>query len=288
MTPLKTRNKDAPDAFDIGVLFEHLRRFCVVNIRWMARGTIATLFVLIVLHAVYPPSLEWVGRALHLAEPSLALILTLIVAVWLLERVITVQQEMKHPSLSIRARIRAYRQLSEIIEQRGAKRVDLLQLSGFTALRLLRDLAESHPKAEVRLLLLHPDMADGFDSDHQPDHRNRILTTIREVELMEKDYPGFYVQKRYYKTPPGLCSVAVDSDIVSVSWYVTFKDVEKPAVTRLRGHLSPAALATDDAAQAFLSFVRDQFDSVWTSAEESFEQARSSGEKVLSTPVDIK
>lgn len=262
----------APDGYDLGALLDRFKLFCLVNVRWLTRAVMVLLTALLLLHAFYPPSIEWVGERLHLAPPSLAAILALVVAVWLLERVIVLQGEMRRPPVSVHdRRVMAYRYLSEVIERSGAKQVDLLQLSGQTALRLLRDLGESHPKATVRLLLLHTATATQFDSDQRPDHRDRILTTVREVELMKSDYPGFTIALKYYRTPPGVSAVVVDHDIVSISWYHCYKDRSQPSVTRVRGHLNPTVTALGDATKPLLSFAQEQFTTLWATAEETYE-----------------
>ncbi len=68
-----------------------------------------------------------------------------------------------------------------------------------------------------------------FDADKRPDQRERILAGIREVELLEKDYPGFRVEKRFYRTLPGLCATIVDNGVLSVTWNTT-----SPGIPRLR------------------------------------------------------
>jgi hypothetical protein len=254
------------------MLFGRLKRFCVVNIRWITRIVMTGVVVLLGLHVFYPPSVEWVGERLHLAPPSLASVLSLVVVVWLLERVIVLQEEVRRPPVRIhKRRVRAYRELSELIKHHGAKSVDLLQVSGHTALRLLRDIAEDYPQAQVRLLLMHTATAAEFDTDQKPDHRERILTTIREVELIEEDNPGFRVTKKYYTTPPAVSGVVVDRDLVSISWYHCYKDPENPSVVRVRGHLAATVTAVGDAAEPLLSFVRDHFNKVWATAKDTYE-----------------
>jgi len=262
------RDKD----YDLGMLFNRFKRFCVVNIRWITRIVIFVVVTLIVLHVMYQPSVEWIGEQLHLPPPSLASLLTFVVAVWLLERITVLQEEVTRPSVRVhKQRVQAYKDLSGEIELRGAKRIDLLQVSGQTALRLLRDVAEAHPKAQVRLLLMHTATAAKFDTDQQPDHRQRICNTIQEVKLIEDDYPGFSVEKKYYMTPPGVSGVAVDDDLVSISWYHCYKDLQDSMVIRVRGHLSPTVTVAGDASGPLLSFVREHFNTVWNTAEHTHE-----------------
>jgi len=263
---------DERDAYDLGTLYEKLKLFLLVNVRWFTRAVMVVIVTFLILHLFYPPSIEWVGDSLDLARPSLAAILALVVAVWLLERVIVLQGELRRPPVAIHGRrVLAYRYLSEAIERRGARRVELIQVSGQTAVRLLRDLGESRPKAEIRLLLLHPGSAAQFDRDQKPDHRDRILTTVGELDLLRADYPKMSIEAKYYTTPPSVSAVVVDEDIVSISWYHSYKDPDEPDVTRIRGHLNPTITALGDASRSLLSFARQQFETLWETAESTYE-----------------
>ena len=57
---------DTSDRYDLGTLFERTKRFCLVNIRWITRAVMVLLVTLLLLHAFYAPSVDWVGEALHL------------------------------------------------------------------------------------------------------------------------------------------------------------------------------------------------------------------------------
>lgn len=264
-------NEDT-DPYDLGKQFERLKRFGLANVRWITRTAIVLLAGLLILHAVHPPSVEWVGERLHLAPPSLAAILSLAVLVWVLERILVLQARVDRPPVSVHApRTQAYNMLSELLGQRRVRVADLLQVSGQTAVRFLRDLAESHPNASVRLLLMHPKVAESFDSDNDPNHRDRILTTVREVGLIQKDYPGFRIQQKFYETPPGVSAIVVDRAVISISWYHCFKDPDHPGVTRVRGHLAPTLTASGEHAQSLISFASEQFEQVWKTAEETYE-----------------
>src|SRR5574341_2532224 len=116
---------------------------------------------------------------------------------------------------------------------------------------------------------MQQDAAAAFDKDGRPDHRERISTTVREIELMETDYKddGFLVDVRYYRTPPGLSAIVVDEELVSVSWYHCYEDPDARGIVRVRGHLAPTITAAGDAARPLLSFSRAQFERVWATAE---------------------
>ncbi len=265
------------ESYDLKIVLYRVKRFCVINIRWLTRSVMILMALLLLLHQVYAPAVDWIGEFFGMAKPSLASSLGLLLVVFILERVVIIEELIKQPRIRMEAtRVKAYKRLAELVEERGAKKVALLQVSGHTVVRFLRDLAERSPKANVRLLLMRPNVACKFDEDHKPDHRDRILTTVREVELIETDFQkeGFKVQKKYYETPPGISAVVIDQDIVSISWYYCFKDPDKPEITRVRGHLAPTVTALSDAAEPLLSFALSQFDAVWATASDSLgEQA---------------
>jgi len=226
---------------------------------------------LIIAHTFYPPSLEWVGESINLEHPSLAAVLGLVIVVWIFERVVSLQEEMRRPPFRIhQGRRRAYRALSEVIDRRGVRSLDLLQVSGQTASSLLHDIAESHPRTKVRLLLAHSSTAATFDADQNPDHCERIRTTVRDIEVLESEHRGFKVRRKYYTSPPGICAVLLDGDAVSLSWYPTFKDTRKPDVTRVRGHEAPTITIRGPVGHDLRNFAREHFDRLWSTAEDDF------------------
>jgi len=259
---------DTPE--DLWVLIGKLRRFFVVNVRWFTRATMLGVGLLILLHQIYPPSVEWVGRPLGLREPSLAGLLGLVAFVLILERVADIEKILTEPpSLIDETRRKAYNRLSQLIDEHGARRVALLQVSGQNVVRFLRDLGDRYPKAEVRLLVMQPDAAAAYDTDLKPDHGARIRTTVQELDLMEVEIPDFKVQRRYYKTPPGISAIVVDDDIVSISWYALYQDPDNASVVRIRGHLAPTITVVGDAARPLLSYARERFEAIWKTAEDA-------------------
>jgi transcriptional regulator with XRE-family HTH domain len=126
--------------------------------------------------------------------------------------------------VTFKHRINAYDYLSDVVAQRGAKKIDLLQFSGHTALPVFKAISKGCPDAAVRLLLCHPDVASRFDSDHMPDHRARLITTIDAIHLMEAEKKIRNKTKiYYYQTVPSISSVIVDDDLFSLSWYYSFQ-----------------------------------------------------------------
>lgn len=243
------------------------KRVAFRHIRSLTRAALLLVVALVILHRLYPPLLDWVGEIIGLPKPSLATIATLIVSLIILERAIVTEELLLQPPLQIYAtRTEAYDQLSDFLRDRAITHLDLLQFSGDTARHFLAQVAKRWPKAEIRLLLMHCDIADTFDADNKPNHRERINTTVRHIELLEKDYPGFKVNIRYYRTQPGLAAVVGDS-FVNVGWYRVFYDPEKPDVIRLRGHNLPAITAVDEKAATLQSFVKRHFGEVWAASE---------------------
>jgi len=258
------------DALDLRTILSKAARFCTINIRWLTRGIIVVIALLILLHQVYAPSVEWLGEILGMAKPSLATVLGLVTVVFILERVIVLHELIEHRPINIdQRRVSGYKRLSELVGERGAKRVDLLQVSGHTAVPFLRDLAEHYPKAEVRLLLMGTAAVARFDQDHNPDHKERVVTTVQELEVMRADYPGFDVTIKYYDTAPGISAVVVDNDIVSLSWYYCFKDSTNPDIVRVRGHLSPTVTVAGEEATQLVAFARERFEMLWQTAVSS-------------------
>ena len=259
------------DEDDIQQYLERCGKFCLRNIRWLTRVAIIFAFLFLLLNKIAPDIASSVGNFFGVARPSLAAVLALVALIIIIERILILEAKMFQPPIQAYGnRVEAYKEFSRIIEDRGAKKVDLIQYSGQTALPLLRDIAESRPKADVRLLLSHPDVALQYDSDGHPSHSDRISATIEQIGLIEEDYKkdGFKVDIRYYKTSASIASVVVDKDYVSVGWYYFFKD-KNTEIVRLRGHNAPAVTALDWHAFGLLEFLRQQFDTLWYDGEDA-------------------
>lgn len=274
------------DEKDVGSIIRGWIQFLRANIRWITRPLLLVVLGLPFIHRLVPEFLDWLSSFFGLPKPSLAAILGLALFVFLSERIIVVEETLRRPPFDVyRNRVIAYTHLSELVQSRGASTVDLLQVSGYTALRFLRDLADRCPKVEVRLLLMDPAVANNFDSDKQPDHAERISATIREIGVIEEDFKarGFKVSLLHYRTPPSVSAIVIDDRIACVSWYHCFTDPANQGVTRLRGHLSPTITAVDQAAEPLLSFVKKHFEMVWEAAERSGLATRNAASTVPST-----
>lgn len=159
----------------------------------------------------------------------------------------------------------AYEHFSELLSERTAK-IDLLQFSGQTALPVLRAIASTCPAAEIRLLLYDPNLAWSFDSDHNPDHRARIIATTDAIALLRTNNGnGLKLKISHYRTVPSVSSIIVDESLVSLSWYYCY-GVPGTKIVRMRGHESIAIIADTRAPSILREFARMQFDLVLESA----------------------
>lgn len=257
---------DVLESDEVAADIHRWRRFVDRKFRWLTRSATAFLAALLIIHVIYPGLLDWLSDHVGFERPSLVAIVALMVLVSVLEHVVAIEQALKRPSVIIRGtRTQAYRELSPLLEERRATQVDLIQFSGQRAIAFLRDLAERRPQTHIRILLMDPATSAEFDGDDKPNHRERISTTVRELELLAADYrsDGITVEWRYYSVPPSISAILVDDWLVCISWYYCYRNGQARGIVRLRGHLAPAITATDEQATRFLAFARRQFDSLW-------------------------
>jgi hypothetical protein len=140
----------------------HLRKLFAVAI-----AALATLLVfqLQFIHKWFP---EELSKVLKLEDPSQIILLTLVLV--LIERVLHIEEglreerERKRPFRIHIERREAYAEICTLIRDRGkrVKAVDLLQFSGVTALPVVKEIAKTWPKAEIRLLLVPQEVADRY------------------------------------------------------------------------------------------------------------------------------
>jgi len=255
--------EERTESLDIAVLFERLKLFCATNIRLITRALMAIIVALTATHSVYPPALDNIGHALHFSRPSLASMLTLILSLWIFERLVVLQEEVRRPSVTVYQRSMENDRLQRLMARRTAKRIDLLQVSGQTVIQLLTYFAKNHRAAHFRLLLLDDAIARLLDADNKVDHVSRIKGTIDFVHLLEEENPGFKVEIRRYHTWPAFCAVIVDNDLVSLSYSPTFRDPNVPTVVRVRGHLATTVTAVGRSAEPLIRYAEGHFDVLW-------------------------
>lgn len=170
----------------------------------------------------------------------------------------------KRVSLRVHAkREDAYNEILSVLETRNARQIDLIQVSGTTARKLVRKVISNNPNAVVRLLLANRDNVSKYNSDGAGFHESRIDATIGDLRLIQREYPNATVGIKYYTTDPGISGILIDDWLVSVGWYPVFKTAT--GTISIRGHVSPEITAFDEDIEPLQSMARDQFIAVWTS-----------------------
>ena len=123
------------------------------------------------------------------------------------------------------------------------------------------------------MLLCHPDQANEFDPDWENHHADRIYSTIKAVEMLEREFgqDDFKADMRYYKAMPSVSAVILDDKVVSLSWYRCFHDTDTQGrdVMRIEGHNSAAITGSGELAAPLFSFGHAQFDALWATGEEA-------------------
>lgn len=191
----------------------HLRKLFAVAI--VASATLL-VFQLQFMHKWFPE----LSQVLKLEDPSQVILLTLVVV--LIERVLHIEDGLREERERKRLfrihaeRGEAYAEICTLIRDRGKrlKTVDLLQFSGATALPVVKEIAKTWPKAQIRLLLVPQDVADRYDESGF--HWTRIRATLDELKLLtEEDSPGFDIKVWFYQTAPAISGIIIDDWFVS-------------------------------------------------------------------------
>jgi hypothetical protein len=256
---------------DFHEMVQKTLRFLTRNIHWLTRLAVVFLVGVAIAHAAFPHYIDELGKRLGWAHPSLASLLGLSLLIFILERVVVLEDAVAEVNRDRPIRIfatneAAYGHLTDLIGKVGVKRVDLLQFSGFYALPFLSRLAQVSPRAKVRLLLVDPTVAEQFDVDEAEFHRQRLGATEATVRRLEKDH-GLSVQVRHYRTGPGVSAVIVDEAVVNLSWYSALEECGS-SIRRLAGHSSAAVMGMGLQGVPLIDFARKHFDGVWASAAE--------------------
>ena len=253
----------------------HLLTFIRTQLKWFTRLPVLIVLLLAIPNPISHAILEGVGPIIGLAHPSLATLIGVAMLFLILERVIVIEDEIaKGMPLRIdRRKDDANLDLGEQLRRRKVSRIDVLQFSGQTIEDLLREVAKHRPEAEVRMLLCHPDQANEFDPDWENHHADRIYSTIKAVEMLEREFgqDDFKADMRYYKAMPSVSAVILDDKVVSLSWYRCFHDTDTQGrdVMRIEGHNSAAITGSGELAAPLFSFGHAQFDALWATGEEA-------------------
>jgi hypothetical protein len=245
------------------------RRFLKRRVRWLTRT--ANLFIvgLIIAHPFVPELVHMITGLFGFAEPSLAALVALSVLLFVAERVVVIEQVVTDDAENRPVRVfatneAAYERLTELIDGMKPRRVDLLQFSGWHTGALIRKLGQITPPPAVRLLLMDPGVADGFDT--REFHRQRIVATDGSARRLKQE-EKLAIDVRYYSSVPSLSAVLVDDAVVNLSWYCCHHE-KAPDICRLLGHSCAAVMGTGPEAAPLLAFARSHFDHVWSTASE--------------------
>jgi hypothetical protein len=161
----------------------------------------------------------------------------------------------------------AYDLLSEKLRRKTSQyaKIDLLEFSGVTTLRLLTDIARHQRGAKVRLLLMERSAAAKFDTDSPVGHDVRIGSTIESIRLLNRDY-DLSITVKYYVVPPSLSCVILDTSVLSLSWYWFYHEGD-PTVLRLKGHSCVATVVEGAQCENVVRSIQRQFDRIWNAPQ---------------------
>jgi hypothetical protein len=146
--------------------FKHAKKFISARIRQASRGIIALVWALglalLALHYIYPPGFE---KLFELLTEKFSIgfvgISTLTLLLLIFEKQFALEEKLERAAVYVHeSEIDAFDALSQIISTRAVGKVDLVQVSGQTAIAFLTNLIRHNPKVEIRLLLLHESVAD--------------------------------------------------------------------------------------------------------------------------------
>ncbi len=257
-------------------------------VNWLGRnstrlstGAIILVWLLVFLHHIVPPVFQWLKLPeRHPPAPDIveALIVSLLIFVFdsqvRLTRSLGSSQLVVHDCYAS-----GYDRLMALMQQHGAKAIDLIQFTGHDVMPVLE--AAVAKGAQVRLLLykaeftrnLDPELGTGF-------HENRFQTTVGVFRLWKREKPDRNFEIRAYSSPASISSVLVDGRLVYASWYVQFPEGDA-ATLAVRGTTALTATADEPGANLLIEMVREQFERLWLKAErvfpESGETAKLSG-----------
>jgi hypothetical protein len=244
-------------------------RFFGRNIQWLTRTAILFIMGIVIAHAFFPGFIDMLTAWLGFAEPSLATLLALSLLIFVVERVVRIEQALTDNDEPRQLRVfpaneAAYEHVSDLVGRMKPSHVDLLQFSGWHTVALLRKLGQIRPRPNVRLLLMDPEVADRFDADLGQFHRQRIVATEASARRLEMD-EGMSIDVRYYHSTPAVSAVLVDDALVNLSWYSCHEE-GTTAVYRVHGHSCAAIMGGGHEAGPLVTFARRHFDEVWSTA----------------------
>lgn len=234
--------------------------------RWTSKFTRLASVAIYVVYALLWAVHHWIPGLLHEAlrlSFSQAFLVSILLGVLGLtlkiEEMVREELVRKRPFQVHRKMEDAFAHVCSLLHSRRAKRIDMLQFSGFTAIPVLKEIAKSCRGAVVRLLLIDREHATAYGKDKPNFHVRRIDGTRTELEVIQEDYADITVGVWSYKTEPAISGIVVDDWLVTAGWYHGFpKSKDSAEIVFLRGHATPAITAVDHEAEPFLSMVRAQ------------------------------
>ncbi|MFY9558919.1 MAG: hypothetical protein WAQ52_01675 [Terriglobales bacterium] len=234
--------------------FTHLRISFNSIIRVFNWLVVIAYAIGIAIHERFPEAIAWL-------TPGVKTAVALAVFALMADRILRVHSVVCESPLSIhKTRESAYKELVQLVAKYSPKRVDLIQFSGKTAVDLIKTIAALDRPVQVRLFLVSPDQAAGFDRDIESAvgwHIGRINDTLAEASIAHQQHPTCEIKAYHYTSPAGPSVVVIDSWIASLGWYHCFSDASQSGIMRVRGHAAPAVNVTD-ARSPLLWFAQEQ------------------------------
>ncbi|MGD0293512.1 MAG: hypothetical protein ABSB30_06620 [Terracidiphilus sp.] len=176
----------------------------------------------------------------------------------LADRIFAVHQRVTEPRLSFyETRKLANNALLKIVEKYGAKKIDLLQFSGQTALNFIEQVSLIGKPIQVRVFLVDDTQARRFttDKDNGEHHVLRIKNTKENLNLINSHNFTYDI----FRYPGGseISAIAIDDYCVSLGWNRSYMD---KGILVMKGQDTPAVNALND--HTLLNFVHDQIKKV--------------------------
>ena len=119
-----------------------------------------------------------------------------------MDLILQIEQDLDESPFQVhKNEVEAYKFLSKLLREHGARQVDLIQFSGQTVIPFLQNLSDTGHMVSVRLLLMHPEEARKFDSDRR---LARIDATLGKLRVLTEADNNFTAEAFFYRTPPGM------------------------------------------------------------------------------------
>lgn len=233
------------------------------RIRWITRPLILTIAFLVASNATRAGLLAKVGNWLGFASPSIVSMVAVMILIFLVERVVILEEKLRPPVKVYETRKDAYRELEELTAMRHIKKIELIQFTGLTALNFLQNVIRRCPGVKIRMLLASDRLATSYNRA-QEDHGAQIDATIQRL-----DQAGGNLSVRRYSTSASLSCIIIDDQIVLLGWYRISYD---NGGIRLHGYDSPGVMAIGMEASHLLTVAHKHFENLWGRDEEPIEK----------------